>query len=150
MLIEEKDKEQKLLIVSKKRKEIEEKWDPNLIPKLKSEKKTIVLICPWCQKPNMFGSAACTSCNFELCQYDVQLSGNVFLDIVNGIHVEGTNILLRRDRAIVVDDKYSISQMHIDVIPVQMIKDISFLRQEHIPLLEELYNSGLEALQKKR
>lgn len=140
---------EKELAIQAKRKANEDNW--STIEAHLRNKKLVVLICPTCEKPNRYGATECTSCNFALSKYDSQVSeSNVFLDIVSGKDVPGTNILLRSDKAISFDDKYPISQMHIDVIPVEIIKDISELTEKHIPLLKELYQCALDSLKLKK
>lgn len=47
------------------------------------------------------------------------------------------------------DDKFGVSDNHVDVIPVEVILDISVLTKEHIPMLQDLYQQGLNEFKKR-
>jgi len=105
---------------------------------------TYKLICRVCEKPNTITVPVCTSCGFRLSKWDVAKVENVFLKIING---EKSHKVLYRDELIVIfEDKFKISDIHLDAIPVDPIVDISHITALHIPLIERLYHKGIEVL----
>jgi len=70
------------------------------------------------------------------------------MDIVHGR--DSTAQIHYRDCTIVAfDDKFGVSEHHIDVIPTEEIVDITCLTEKHIPLIEQLYRIGLHVLQRR-
>lgn len=107
------------------------------------------LICKACSKPNRLAAKNCTACVFDLHEHDiVKLPKNVFLDILEGRNTD-TPILFRDEKVCVFDDKYPVAVNHTDVIPIEVIVDISDLRTEHIELLEHMYQKGVEEFKKR-
>jgi len=107
------------------------------------------LICPLCTKPNTLAVTFCTGCGFGLCPEDAQPdSENVFWALVQGKDI-GCVVLSRDAEIIVLEDKYPCSEHHIDVIPTRQIFDITNLKKEDIPMLQQLYSKGVEVLSKK-
>jgi diadenosine tetraphosphate (Ap4A) HIT family hydrolase len=107
------------------------------------------LVCRACLKPNRLGAEKCTRCYFECNEWDIaKVSGNVFLDILEGRNKD-TEILFRNERVAVFDDKFGVSQHHLDAIPIEAIQDVTFLGREHLPLLEEMLQSGLSVFYKR-
>ncbi|KAL9652537.1 hypothetical protein ABK040_000107 [Willaertia magna] len=108
-------------------------------------------ICPACSKPNTPNVEFCTGCSFPLVEQDVQkLPDNIFLDIIHGRYTE-TTVLYRDDEICLFNDKFGVSipNDHIDVIPIEEIEDVLSLTKEHIPLLEKLFDRGIEEFQKR-
>ena len=56
----------------------------------------------------------------------------------------------RDDKYLVFDDKFGVSKNHLDIIPTQVIADISALTEEHIPMLEQLYALGKAELVRRK
>lgn len=124
-----------------KENEIIEKEREERLKKLKEL--NLGRVCPACTKPNSVSVDFCTGCNFTLTARDiVQLPKNVFLDIIEGRNT-GTKILYRDETVCAFDDKFGVSGNHLDIVPIIVIPDITHLRKEHIPLIEKLYNAGL-------
>lgn len=100
------------------------------------------LVCRACSKPNAPTATFCTGCSFPTSPYDLQrMPDNIFLDLVNGKDI-GAKVHYRDDQVLAFDDKFGVSEHHIDVIPTQVIQDITCLTREHIPLLQKLYQTG--------
>lgn len=101
--------------------------------------------CPACDKPNNIQVDFCTGCGFPLVEEDViQLPDNIFLDILQG-RVE-TVILFRKEGTAAWNDKFGVSRNHIDVVSEEPIIDITTLNETHIPLLNKMYQYGLEEI----
>jgi diadenosine tetraphosphate (Ap4A) HIT family hydrolase len=110
---------------------------------------TYGLVCRACQKPNSIKVDFCTGCGFPCTPDDIEkLPDNVFLDIIRGTNT-GTVILYRDDDHVVFNDKFGVSENHLDIIPVEVIEDISSLGVEHVPLLEKLYELGLKEFESR-
>jgi len=117
---------------------------------LNDPKATYKKICRACYKPNAVEVSFCTGCSFETNEWDLQrVSDNIFLDMIKGIDT-GTNVLFRNDQFLVFDDKFGVSSNHLDVIPTQVIADLSALTAEHIPMLDQLYKLGLDEMERRR
>jgi diadenosine tetraphosphate (Ap4A) HIT family hydrolase len=71
------------------------------------------------------------------------------LDIITGKYTQ-TKVLFRNDDFLVFDDKYGVSENHLDVIPTKVITDISSLTDLDIPMLEGLYNHGLNEFKSRQ
>ena len=87
----------------------------------------------------------CTGCGFSTTNDDIEtLPDNVFMDIIIG--KDTTKPLYRDEDFLLFYDKYGVSpdQAHFDVIPVKVILDISELGRDDIPLLERLYELGIQ------
>jgi len=108
---------------------------------------TYVRICPACEKPNSLVSSFCTGCTFELTQWDEKESPNVFWNLVQGQDI-GCVVRIKGKDFIVFDDKYPVSDFHLDCIPTRSILDILALTRADIPLLKELYKAGVEEFKK--
>lgn len=107
------------------------------------------LVCPTCIKPNSLVAKFCTGCATPLSMsHKQQVSANIFLDIISGTDT-GTNVILRSEEFLVFDDKFGVSNGHVDVIPTKVIKDITFLSRDHIPLIQKLYELGKAEIEKK-
>eukprot|EP01116_Phalansterium_solitarium_P010357 TRINITY_DN25065_c0_g1_i1.p1 TRINITY_DN25065_c0_g1~~TRINITY_DN25065_c0_g1_i1.p1 ORF type:complete len:304 (+),score=63.49 TRINITY_DN25065_c0_g1_i1:2-913(+) len=105
------------------------------------------LICPACEKPNVTHVHACTACAFPLRPEDVAVGPeNPFRGIISGKTQEHL-ITYRDDRVLVFLDKWKIAKHHLDAIPIEEIPDLTALRREHLPLVEQLYERGLWSLQ---
>lgn len=112
----------------------------------KEEKCEYGYICPACTKPNRLGAHYCTRCYFPHDEWDIaKLPSNVFLDIIQGKYTE-TPVLYRDDNIMVFDDKFGVSKHHIDVIPIEVIEDISNLDGSHVDLIEKMYKVGKQML----
>jgi len=106
-------------------------------------------MCPACSKPNALEVSFCTGCEFATEESDIQrVSENIFLDMIQGKDT-GTKVILRTDEFLVFDDKYGVSDNHLDVIPIAVIPDILSLRAEHIPVVEQLYQLGLQEFERR-
>eukprot|EP01116_Phalansterium_solitarium_P008601 TRINITY_DN22538_c0_g1_i1.p1 TRINITY_DN22538_c0_g1~~TRINITY_DN22538_c0_g1_i1.p1 ORF type:complete len:356 (+),score=100.56 TRINITY_DN22538_c0_g1_i1:40-1107(+) len=114
-------------------------------------KATYKKLCRACDKPNALEVDFCTGCGFTLDEeLDVQRqSDNIFLDLIRGENT-GTNVLYRDDGFLVFDDKFGVSDNHLDVIPTVVIDDITSLTAEHIPMLERLYQLGVAEFERRR
>ncbi len=55
----------------------------------------------------------------------------------------------RTKEFLVFDDKFGVSDNHLDVIPTEVIEDITFLTAEHIPMLESLYQLAVDEFQRR-
>ncbi|KAL0481096.1 histidine triad nucleotide-binding protein [Acrasis kona] len=100
------------------------------------------LVCRACTKPNTASVDFCTGCSFPCTPDDIEkLPDNIFLEMINGRDT-GTKVFYRDENFLCFDDKFGCSDNHIDVIPVEVIEDISFLNKSHIPMLEKLYELG--------
>jgi len=129
--------------IEKKRETVKAKNEP------KDPKATYKKMCPACDKPNAVEVTFCTGCSFGITEWDLKrVSDNIFLDMINGIDT-GTNVLHRTDKFLVFDDKFGVSDNHLDVIPTAVISDIAALTKEHIPMLEDLYRLGLEEMKRR-
>ena len=53
-----------------------------------------------------------------------------------------TKILIRNDKYLLFDDKFGVSDNHVDVIPIVVINDISNLTKDHVNMLNEMYELG--------
>lgn len=96
---------------------------------------TYVRICPSCQKPNSVASSFCTGCTFPLVEWDEQKLPNLFWNLVKGEDI-GCNVRARTANFVVFDDKFPVSDVHLDVIPTKEIKDITQLTKADIPMLK--------------
>jgi diadenosine tetraphosphate (Ap4A) HIT family hydrolase len=107
-----------------------------------------MLVCPVCEKANTTSVKDCTYCGFPLTKEDLRLvSLNPFLDVLAG---RGKNIIRYKDAEICVfDDKFPISDNHVQVIPVEPIADITHLGEGHLRLLKRMYECGLQVLTKR-
>lgn len=130
------------------------------------------LVCPNCDKPNSLHVKFCTGCSLTLAPEDRrEVPANIFLDIVKG-NVGTTVIRLRTPEICVFDDKFPVSENHIDVIPTclaadspqfgadgkapneplkfdEIIVDITSLTSQHLPLLERLYKAGKDEFMRR-
>jgi len=68
--------------------------------------------------------------------------------MINGQDI-GATIRYRDDDVIVFDDKFGVSDDHLDIIPIREVPDITVLRKEDIPMLKQLYEHGLKELKKR-
>jgi diadenosine tetraphosphate (Ap4A) HIT family hydrolase len=110
---------------------------------------TYGIICPACTKPNSLSTDFCTGCSFPVSKYDIyRLPDNIFLELVKGKDI-GANVRYRDSNYIIFDDKFPVSDNHIDIIPCDVYTDISVLNKQHIPLLQRLYELGKEELLKR-
>eukprot|EP00817_Percolomonadidae_sp_ATCC50343_P003134 CAMPEP_0117423246 /NCGR_PEP_ID=MMETSP0758-20121206/3917_1 /TAXON_ID=63605 /ORGANISM="Percolomonas cosmopolitus, Strain AE-1 (ATCC 50343)" /LENGTH=233 /DNA_ID=CAMNT_0005206337 /DNA_START=179 /DNA_END=880 /DNA_ORIENTATION=- len=106
--------------------------------------------CPACEKPNSVKVVFCTGCSFPLTEEDIiELPKNIFLDILKGKE-KGTPILYRDEKVALWDDKFGVSQNHIDVVPVEEIVDVTHLNKTHIPLIEAMYEAGLNEFKRRQ
>jgi diadenosine tetraphosphate (Ap4A) HIT family hydrolase len=106
-------------------------------------------VCPACDKPNALEVNFCTGCSFGLTEWDIQrLPDNIFLEIIKGTYT-GTKVHYKDDKIFVFDDKYGVSEDHLDIIPTEVIEDITSLSAEHIPMLNDLYTYGLNELKRR-
>lgn len=113
------------------------------------EGKQYGIVCRACTKPNTLSVDFCTGCGFPATREDIiQLPDNVFLDMINGKNT-GTKILYRDNDFLVFDDKFGVSDNHLDIIPTQVIPDITELDASHIPMLEKLYQLGIEEFERR-
>ncbi|KAL6048403.1 hypothetical protein QOT17_021081 [Balamuthia mandrillaris] len=107
------------------------------------------LVCPVCSKPNILTMTRCSACNFPLTTEDVALQDtNPFLSILKG-HQKNESVHYRDDRICIFDDKFATAKHHVDCIPAEPIVDITQLRRHHIPLLQHMFDKGLEVLRHK-
>jgi diadenosine tetraphosphate (Ap4A) HIT family hydrolase len=100
-------------------------------------------------KPNNKDTPFCTGCGFELVRADLQkLPDNVFMDIITGVNKD-TEILYQDDAILLFNDKFGVSVYgeHIDVIPREVIEDVTKLTSADIPLVKALYETGLKHLE---
>jgi diadenosine tetraphosphate (Ap4A) HIT family hydrolase len=99
-------------------------------------------ICRACSKPNSEAVDYCTGCNFPSQPEDIQkLPENIFLQLVHGEDI-GAVVHHRDAHLIVFDDKYPVSDNHLDIIPTEVYADCTTLGREHIHMLEQLYAAG--------
>eukprot|EP00823_Brevimastigomonas_motovehiculus_P003038 TRINITY_DN1825_c0_g1_i3.p1 TRINITY_DN1825_c0_g1~~TRINITY_DN1825_c0_g1_i3.p1 ORF type:complete len:260 (+),score=57.95 TRINITY_DN1825_c0_g1_i3:194-973(+) len=133
----------KKTMTPEKMKQIEKAREEAKSKGLKRDPKGVYgVVCPACIKPNAVTASFCTGCSFPCTEEDVQrLPDNVFLLMVQGQDI-GAKVHYRDSELIVFDDKYPVSDNHIDVIPTAVYLDISVLTDQHIPLLEKLYEFG--------
>eukprot|EP01080_Neovahlkampfia_damariscottae_P005201 gene5201-8807_t len=111
-------------------------------------KKQYGIVCPACTKPNSISVNFCTGCSFGTTKKDIQqLPDNVFMNIILG--KDSTVPLYRDDHFLVFNDKFGVSENHLDVIPTKVIEDITFLTKEDIPLLKKLYELGLKEFESR-
>eukprot|EP01116_Phalansterium_solitarium_P006249 TRINITY_DN18555_c0_g1_i1.p1 TRINITY_DN18555_c0_g1~~TRINITY_DN18555_c0_g1_i1.p1 ORF type:complete len:290 (+),score=34.48 TRINITY_DN18555_c0_g1_i1:14-883(+) len=107
-------------------------------------------VCPACGKPNALQIDFCTACGFNLFEEDVQrMPDNIFIDIIEDRQQRVHKWHYRDDDYIVFDDKFGTSDNHLDIIPTKLIEDISQLTTEHIPMLERMYELGMETLRNR-
>jgi len=129
--------------LKKKRDELKAKNAPQ------DPKATYKKICRACDKPNALEVTFCTGCSFGITEWDLQrVSDNIFLDMINGIDT-GTKVLFRDEKFVVFDDKFGVSDNHLDVIPTQVIADLTALTSEHIPMLDGLYSLGIQEMKRR-
>lgn len=103
-------------------------------------------ICRFCTKPNSVSVAFCTGCSFPASKWDIQrLPDNIFLEMVKGKDV-GAKVHVRNEQLLVFDDKFPVTDHHLDVIPTAVYDDITKLNATHIPLLEAMYAAGKQQL----
>jgi len=108
------------------------------------------LICRACTKPNNLNQTFCTGCGFPCVKEDIQrLPDNTFLELVKGKDI-GTKVHYRDDEIVVFDDKFPVSDNHLDVIPCEVYEDIKCLNKEHIPMLQKLYQRGKDEFLRRR
>ena len=69
------------------------------------------------------------------------------MDIITGVNKE-TKMVYEDEEILVFNDRFGVSVHgeHIDVIPRQVITDVTELTREHLPLVRRLYSIGLEHL----
>jgi diadenosine tetraphosphate (Ap4A) HIT family hydrolase len=135
---------EKLAEIDKARKEAEEKNQPQ------DPKGTYGLVCRACSKPNAIHVTFCTGCSFPSSKWDIQrLPDNIFLELVKGKDI-GAKVHFRDNEVIVFDDKFGVSDNHLDVIPCTVYDDITVLTKEHIPVLELMYQRGIEEFTKRK
>lgn len=107
-------------------------------------------ICRACTKPNTITVTFCTGCGFPSTAADIdQLPDNIFLELVRGKDI-GAVVRYRSADYIVFDDKFPVSDNHIDIIPTTVYIDISILTREHIPIIKQLYILGRQELIENR
>ncbi|ELR24964.1 UBA/TSN domain containing protein [Acanthamoeba castellanii str. Neff] len=107
------------------------------------------LICPVCEKPNHPAVASCTGCAFVLSPWDAaKVPANVFLDLVQGKDI-GSRVCYRDEHIIVFNDKFGVSDVHIDVIPTWVVEDITHLTKDDIPMVKRLYEMGLNEIKQR-
>ena len=120
-----------------------------------TKKLEIKLLCPACNKPNNINVQFCTGCGNDLTPWDAAcVSANVFRDLVNCILSKSFNAssipyCYNDDQSVVLDDQFGVSKYndaHLDVLPMEMIDDISNLNKTHIPLLKHMYKKGIDVL----
>lgn len=134
--------EEEYILIEKEREETK-----NYFQKEKDEE--YALICKACNKPNRMGASNCTACVFTLHEWDIQkIPKNVFLDIIEGRN-KGTPLLYKDEKICIFDDKYPVAENHTDVIPIEVIVDITDLTSEHTELLEYMYQKGIEEFKKR-
>lgn len=71
------------------------------------------------------------------------------MDIIEGRYKE-TVIHYRDNDFLVFDDKYGVSENHLDVIPTRVIEDITKLTANDIPMLEKMYQLGVNELKRRK
>lgn len=99
-------------------------------------------ICRACTKPNSVSVDFCTGCSFPAAPEDVvRLADNIFLELVRGKDI-GAVVCHRDAEFVVFNDKFPVSENHLDVIPTAVYADCTVLTAEHIPMLERLYELG--------
>jgi len=89
---------------------------------------------------------------FPLTEEDLlQSPENPFLAIINNGNISKDpmkHVIRYRDSQILIfEDKWKVSEYHLDAIPIEVIKDIKALTTAHIPLIEKLYYQGLQILE---
>lgn len=110
---------------------------------------TYGIVCRMCAKPNAPEQRFCTGCGFACSKWDLQrLPDNVFLDLVRGKDI-GAVVRFRSDEYVVFDDKYGVSEHHLDVIPARVVADIAGLTADDVPMVEELYRLARAELQRR-
>ena len=58
---------------------------------------------------------------------------NIFMCVIkNEPEGKATKVHYRDDKYIVFDDKFGVSDNHLDIIPIEVIKDITVLKKEHV------------------
>ena len=131
---------EELAIIEKERNDKEDvEMDP---------KKQYGIVCPACTKPNSVSVNFCTGCSFETTKKDIQqLPDNVFMNIILG--KDSTVPLFRDDHFLVFNDKFGVSENHLDIIPTKVIEDITFLTKEDIPLLKTLFDLGIKEFESR-
>jgi diadenosine tetraphosphate (Ap4A) HIT family hydrolase len=126
-----------LNVIEKERKSQHEKNET------RDTTKTYGIVCRACTKPNTLTVNFCTGCGFTATEDDVQaLPENVFMDIIIG--KDTTKPLWRDENYLIFNDKFGVSPDHVDVIPSKVILDITSLTRDDIPMLERLYEIGLD------
>jgi len=135
---------EKLAEIEKARAETEKKGP------LDMSKGTFGMVCRACTKPNALNVNFCTGCSFPSTQWDIQkLPDNIFLELVKGVDV-GAKVHYRDDEILVFDDKFGVSDNHLDVIPTAVYDDMTVLTAEHIPMLELMYKRGRDEFLKRK
>jgi len=133
-----------LAAIEKARKDTEAKGDLKIDPK-----GTYGIVCRACTKPNAPNATFCTGCSFPATKWDLlRLPDNVFLQVIKGEAV-GTKVHYRDEKVLVFDDKFGVSDNHIDVIPIAVYEDVTVLTAAHVPLLEEMYATGKKQLESR-
>jgi hypothetical protein len=111
-------------------------------PLVMDPKSTYGLICRACTKPNSTNVTFCTGCSFPSTAEDIQqLPSNIFLELVQGKDI-GATVRYRDADTVAFDDKFPVSDNHLDIIPTVVYLDVTVLTKEHIPMLERLYEVG--------
>jgi len=105
---------------------------------------TFKKMCRACEKPNALEINFCTGCGFALDDAgDRELQPeNVFSDLIKGLDT-GTNVVFRDSEYLVFDDKFGVSDNHLDIIPIRELESILSLTREDIPMLERMYTLGV-------
>jgi len=135
---------EKLAEIEKARKDVEAKGEP-----VRDPKGTYGSVCRACTKPNAIHVTFCTGCSFPASKWDIQrLPDNIFLEMVKGVDV-GAKVHHRDADILVFDDKFGVSDNHLDVIPTKVFDDITVLTADQIPLLELMYKRGKEEFAKR-
>src|SRR5690606_21126114 len=113
---------QELAAINAKREEVKAKGKPARDPK-----GTYRLVCPACEKPNSLTVTFCTGCGFTLSEFDEQkMPDNIFLELIGGKDI-GTTVHFRNENFLVFDDKFGVSDIHLQAIPTRVIDDITAL-----------------------
>jgi len=107
------------------------------------------MICRACTKPNSVHVEFCTGCSFPAKKEDIaRLPDNIFLQMINGEDV-GTTVRYRNDELLVFDDKFGVSEHHLDVIPIKVYDNITVLDGSHADMLDRLVAAGKAELTRR-
>jgi diadenosine tetraphosphate (Ap4A) HIT family hydrolase len=60
-----------------------------------------------------------------------------------------TTVLYRDENCLIFDDEFPISYIHICIIPIEVIEDITELNEKHIELIEHMYHKGVENIKNR-